>query len=360
MKELSRRVIDYVLDEGACAAGICTTETLAGGPPSTDLSYVLPGAKSAISFAMPLNQSLIPPYLQKKDRRSHERDNIVTNGRATGLAAHLANFLTMKGYPSAPVLANEVYRRDTPGGLMDMYPDLSLRYLAVRSGVGTFGLSGNVRTRNEGAAVILGAAVTTAELEPTDPIPAEENYCDRCKLCMASCASKLMDEKEETRVTLGGVEFSYSRRRTYHRCDLVCGGFTGLHPSGKWSSWSPGRFPIPDRDDEFLPVLMEAVGAWAQRPPIPGGHYHPLMEGKLALTCGNCQLICHPNRDVRKRRYKMLVNSGVVVQNPDGSLEAVSPDVARERLAAMSPERRATYERPDPKDTEKEAVGATA
>jgi len=346
MDQLSRTVIEYVLDDGACAAGICTTETLAGGPPSVDLSYVLPGAKSAISFAVPLDQSLIPSYLAKKDRRSHELDNLHVNGRATGLAAHLANYLTMKGYPSVPVLANEVYRQNTPGGLLDMHPDISLRYLAVRSGVGSFGLSGNVHTPREGAAVILGATVTTAELVPTDPIPDEENYCDECKLCMASCASKLMAEKEKSRVSLGGVEFSYSRRRSYHRCDLVCGGFTGLHPSGKWSNWSPGRLEIPENDEDFLPVLVAAIGAWQKRPPIPGGHYHPLMDGKLALTCGNCQLVCHPDRDERKRRYKMLVNSGVVVQNPDGTLEAVSPDEARKRLAAMRPEERAAYENP--------------
>jgi len=348
-KELTRLLTDYALGDGACAVGICTTETLAGGPPSTDLSYVLPGAKSAVSFAIPLDQSLIPPYFRKQDRRAHERDNLEANGRSSGLASHLAHFLTMKGYPSKPVLANEVYREDTPGGWMDMHPDISLRYLAVRSGVGMFGLSGNVQTPKEGAAVILGATVTTAELEPTDPLPEEDNYCDDCKLCMAACSSKLMDDSEKHTVTMGGKEFSYSKRRSYHRCDLVCGGFTGLHPSGKWSDWSPGRFEIPDKDEEFLPVLVDAIGAWSTRPAIPGGHYHPLMpDGKLALTCGNCQLVCHPDRDERKRRYKMLVNSGVVVQHPDGSLEAVSPEEAKKRLAAMSPEQRAMYEKSAP------------
>jgi hypothetical protein len=83
------------------------------------------------------------------------------------------------------------------------------------------------------------------------------------------------------------------------------------------------------------------------------------MDGKLALTCGNCQLICHPDRDERKRRYKMLVNSGVVVQNADGSLEAVPADEARRRLAAMSPERRAMYERPGANSAERANVRAT-
>jgi hypothetical protein len=37
------------MDSGAhfCAAGIATLDSLAGGPPSTDLTYALPTAKSA-------------------------------------------------------------------------------------------------------------------------------------------------------------------------------------------------------------------------------------------------------------------------------------------------------------------------
>jgi hypothetical protein len=34
-----------------------------------------------------------------------------------------------------------------------------------------------------------------------------------------------------------------------------------------------------------------------------------------------------------------------VIQHPDGSLEAVSPERAKEHLAEMPPERRAMYEK---------------
>ena len=54
-KQLTQFATDYLTCEGACAVGVATTETLAGGPPSTDLEYVLPGAKSAVSFAVPLD-----------------------------------------------------------------------------------------------------------------------------------------------------------------------------------------------------------------------------------------------------------------------------------------------------------------
>jgi len=41
----------------------------------------------------------------------------------------------------------------------------------------------------------------------------------------------------------------------------------------------------------------------------------------------------------------MLSKAGVVIQLEDGSLIAVSSEKALERLAAMSPDRRALYER---------------
>ena len=344
MEELSQTVIDYVMCQGTCAAGIVTLETLEGGPPSADLSYVLPNAKSAISFALPLDQSLIPPFLMKKDFLSHERDNVLKNAQSSGIALLLANFLEQKGHPSVPIAANLMYRRDTPRGIRDLLPEISLRYLAVRSGVGHFGLSGNVITKSEGAAIILGATVTTAELVPTDPLPNEENYCDGCRLCMASCPSGLMHPREETHVTLGGVEFTYSRRRGYIRCEYVCGGFAGLHASGKWSTWSPARFSIPENDDGFKSAFQVAAKAYWQRPEGEGGFYHVLMRKKLRQTCGDCQIVCCPDKEERKKRHEMLVQSGVVVQKPDGSLEAVSPETARERIAAMSPEFRALYE----------------
>lgn len=343
MESLTQSAIDFLKCDGACAAGIVTTDTLEGGPPSTDLSYVLPEAKSAVSFALPLDQSNIAPYLMKKDRLSYEKDYNRTNLVSSGLAMQLANFLERKGYRSVPIAANEVYRDDAPRGALDMLPDISLRYLAVRSGVGFFGLSGNVLTTEHGAAMILGGVVTTAELMPTDPIPTDKYYCDQCRLCMAACASGMMDPEEETTITLGGIEFSYAKRLAYIRCQFVCGGFTGLDPSGKWSTWSPGRFPIPKDDEEFMPVMAQAVEAYNEWPDMEGGHPHVLMTKNLYTTCGNCSLVCSPDPEERKRRYKMLIENGVVIQNPDGSIEAMPPDMARERFASMNAGHRALY-----------------
>jgi len=40
----------------------------------------------------------------------------------------------------------------------------------------------------------------------------------------------------------------------------------------------------------------------------------------------------------------MLTESGVIVENPDGTREAVSAAEAKKRLTAMDPETRALYE----------------
>lgn len=99
MDELSKTAIDFMESNGACVVGITTVENLAGGPPSTDLTYRLRSARSAVSFAFPLNQSFIPLFLAKEDRLSHETDNIRANTLATGLALQPADLLEQKGHP---------------------------------------------------------------------------------------------------------------------------------------------------------------------------------------------------------------------------------------------------------------------
>ncbi len=63
---------------GAFKVGIATTETLSCGPPSADLTYVLPEAKSAVCFALALDQDLIAPYFRKKDHESLETNKVRT------------------------------------------------------------------------------------------------------------------------------------------------------------------------------------------------------------------------------------------------------------------------------------------
>jgi epoxyqueuosine reductase len=343
MEALTEQIKRLVLSYGATRVGIATTETLAGGPPSTDLGYILPGARSAISFALPLKKEYLRPFLAKEDRLSHERDNLQANMISGGISLHLAQHLEQKGFPSRGVVANESYREEPHLGRIGMRPDLSHRYVAVRSGVGWFGFSGNVITPDYGAAVILGTCVTAADLEPTAPLPEEENYCDDCRLCLSSCCSGLMDPGERAVVSLGGRAFSYARRKNYLRCEFVCGGMTGLHASKKWSTWSPGRFSIPADDGDFRTAMVKGVKAYERRPEMEGGFPHVLMRSRLYLTCGNCQLLCWPDPADRQENYRILTSSGTVIQRPDGSLVRVSAEQSESYIMDLDQEERSLY-----------------
>jgi len=130
MNSLTEQVLEFARSWGVALVGVATRETLAGGPPSVDLEYILPGARSAVSIAVPLNTDHSRAYLAKKDRRSHEQDNFRVNMEATGVAAYLARYLEQKGHPSQGVTSNDAYREEVPGGRQSMLPDLSHRYLA--------------------------------------------------------------------------------------------------------------------------------------------------------------------------------------------------------------------------------------
>ena len=92
-----------------------------------------------------------------------------------------------------------------------------------------------------------------------------------------------------------------------------------------------------------MELLVGAGQLAGERPVGEGGRYHSLMNHKLYTTCGNCQIVCVPDKEERKRRLNLLKNSGVVLQNADGSLEVFSGSDAEKRLAAMSEERRRLY-----------------
>ncbi len=72
--------------------------------------------------------------------------------------------------------------------------------------------------------------------------------------------------------------------------------------------------------------------------------HHFLMPGNIVeLTCCFCQLVCHPDKEVRKKRLKMTRNSGVTIQKAGGSLSSVSPEEAEQWLDSLDKKTRALY-----------------
>jgi len=359
--------LEHILKEmGAIRVGFVTLETLAGGPEGANLKYLLPSAESAVVWAIPLNKDLIRPFLGKTHpdaRGQHEKDNIETNVKSTYMSKKIAEFLREKGYEAAYVVANNKYREDVPNWSATLPPEISLRYLAARSGVASFGWSGNVGIKGYGTTIILGGTITSAKLEPTDPIPPEESFCNECKICTKVCGYQMFSPDEKMEVTLGGYTFSYSKRINKFRCVLVCGGFNGLHKSGKFSTYSPGRYEYPETPQEVSRVLAAGMAGKQKRPLIKdssSGYVPSSFSGSysddstlateetkkkniIQLTCGNCQIVCWGDAKETAKNYKILINSGCIIQKEDGTVEAFPPDKAKEEFEKIPLKRQRWY-----------------
>jgi len=300
---------------------------------------------------VPFDDEAIRKYLAKEDRTAHQKDQNFTNTLASGIASQAASYLAQFGARAEAVMANNVYRDGNGLRYIDQHPDLSHRYLAVASGLGWFGFSGNVLTAEHGPNVVFATTVTDVPLLADQPLAEEDNYCDDCQACNASCPSGFFryGAKEKEVISMGGREFNYAKRRSYARCSYVCAGYNGLHPNGRWSTWSPARFPIPKDDKELRASYKKAIPAMQEREIPDGGHStaaiaYGYSRDDLWTSCGNCSLVCHPEREERDRRIKTLHSSGVVVQHEDGRLEAMPGDEAKAFVAAMPPERRKAFE----------------
>jgi epoxyqueuosine reductase QueG len=367
LQTIRDRLMAFALNSGCNAVGVCNQEGLEGGPPSTDLTRQLEGARSAIVVSYPVDEEKLELYMGKIDHTPYQNDYIQTNNIIQGLMAEMVNQLRKFGHEAEVVYAgntpadgtrtdvmpqNERQRQAAelnPAKASDMMlgsiPLISQRMLAAASGVGFFGMSGNILTESHGAAISLGAVVTTADLPPTPVLPPEANYCDECNWCGNVCPTSFMSQTDFTKVKMGEHDHhKYSTREHHMRCASHMMGMTGLSENGKFGSWGPSRKQLPKDDDQLLPTVMGLAGDLMNRPQVPGGFYDAQKGTKTNIMCSACNLVCHPEKKVRAKRMKMWIQGGVSIQREDGTIETMPLEDARAYLDAMPIEKRALYE----------------
>jgi epoxyqueuosine reductase len=348
--------------------GFATKSSLEGGPSTVDITYPLSDAESAICFALPLDKMKARSFLRKDlpdGRRRHEEDNILTNIKAYQIALETANYLKELGFKAAAVFPNFKYREDVPGWEVNMIPEISLKLIALRSGTVSLGFSGNIGLKGYGAMVILGCVVTSAKLTPTNPIPSEESFCTECKLCQKVCALRMFGSDEIDTITIGGYTFNCAKRVNLARCQIVCGGLSGLDISKKWSTWSPGRYPFPESDKEVMKLLAISIhnaSKWPESGDEIGVDVNQIenhedflnalgddkeklvkMIKETKLTCGNCQLICWGDPIETAENYRILTNSGCVLQKENGDLVVLPYEEAERVFNEMDPKHQRLY-----------------
>jgi epoxyqueuosine reductase QueG len=106
--DLTKIVLDMAKTLGASHAGITTKETLKDWHFTTDLNYILEGANSAITFAVPFDEDddlnrNIDNFLGKIDHKVLEKQKVRATTLANGIALELSGLLEQIGYRTEPV-----------------------------------------------------------------------------------------------------------------------------------------------------------------------------------------------------------------------------------------------------------------
>lgn len=346
INELKKRLMQLVLNEGAKLVGVGSRERLKDAPASGNMDFCLPGAQSCIIWAYPNPIKALENYFSKKERMSIKKAQQIGYAGSWRTALILAEFIEKNtDYNAFPIIPNAKYRsrKDLPDSLSGdiRYPDFSLRYGAVAAGLGHLGWSGNIVTKEYGGSLYLGGVLTTAPLEP-DPM-AEENNCNKCKICTKVCTTGYfsIDEEEDMQpVSIGGFKETYAKRGTFSQCGIGCAGWYGLSEDGKWSTWTPGHVCLKDfseekwynrdfRRDLFNKILSDKsipdnIRKFNQKIARSFGNAAVLENVGLRKfvdtnpRCGNCNFICVADPNKRKELYSMLIHSGKVYIDEKG------------------------------------------
>ncbi len=340
---LETKLKELAIREGSIRAGIARREAFSEAPPSADMRYLRPWANAVVSFAVTTGTDWIRDYLGKETRMVM-RDNMHYVYHETYRIANvIAEHLKSAGFKAHAIIPNGLYRPDHTFEKKlpdhDVKPPLSLRYMAVGAGVGTFGWSGNVMVPDYWSNVYLGGVLTDAPLEPDSLM--EETLCDNCRICSRVCPVEFINKREQTSVTIGGRQFFYNSKRGDLRCVIGCGGFTGLSKDGKWSSWSTGRTVLSETN-EGLPELFarlrdDPANAAATRN-ITFGTRGVLDRPKenIKTTCNHCITVCSGPLEDRKKWMDLLFHSGVVELDEEGR-EVVKRDDQENGTAGRTP-----------------------
>ncbi len=359
------------MDRGIHVVGIAGPDRL-DGPPSLDLDYSMKGGRSVISMALPMDVSAIDAFLSKRSPAPHNLDQFINYQRLFRVETELADYLISLGYRARALPTSADYRRSPY--VFSLQPAFSMRYAAIASGIAGQGWSGNVITKEYGAAVYLGAVVTGARLTGDLPLPADyfyETRCKKCRFCARSCPSRMFSDRENERYLLNSELYKRGKRRSVELCKISCFGLHSLSYDRKWTNWglhwiddwvekepntkkktallaallrrglttgdSMPRFDIlkrlctgsyPGEVKRFLPSLDNFPQDEAERYRILAAFIRSLgVQGiddyPIPMVCGHCALVCGPAPEETRRRYQLLISSGLVVPGEKGQMKKV-------------------------------------
>lgn len=170
---------------GAPLCGAARVEALPGN--AQDIERILPGARTVIVLAAPHSRSAIG----SADVSVAQYDTIHAYGEAARASHAVALRLEALGHRAAAVPA--FIPIDMAPPRYGMQGAVDWRGAAAAAGIGGYGESGLLVTREFGPAVRLGGVVTDAQVAETDPLPLSP--CIHCMRCVEACPAGALSGK---------------------------------------------------------------------------------------------------------------------------------------------------------------------
>ncbi len=246
---LTEQVKELALREGAYLIGVAGVDRFQGAPRGHHPAEIVRGARTVISFGIPLIEQVADweemfsdsEILGPDIRETMLQDYLYSvvnynfiNDRLDQVALRLTLFLQSQGFRSTmfPATFGPAYHKfhDMMPGWMGLF---SQRHAAVRAGLGEFGLNNVVVTPEYGPRVRFNSVITQAPL--TESPLLQEKVCrgSGCALCMEKCGGQaltLLPSFDDHEVWLNPVSrtnkpLCREKRKTefcYGRCLQVC------------------------------------------------------------------------------------------------------------------------------------------
>jgi epoxyqueuosine reductase QueG len=171
---------------GADLVGICDSHELRDN--AEDLSLILPGHRAVVVIMIRHSAAT----LRSGNIRVAQLDTIYSYKLAIDVACRVARAIEDEGYNAVPIPpALPIDMSDERRGMVG---DVDLRRAAVLAGLGVYGRSGLVVTREYGPRVRISGVVTDAPLKPDSGVrdfaKAMRDICGGCRRCIDACPSK--------------------------------------------------------------------------------------------------------------------------------------------------------------------------
>jgi hypothetical protein len=390
MPSLEENIKDFAKKAGAALVGVAGPDRM-DGPASLDPGFVMRGAKSIVAIALPLDVNAIYDFFGKISPVPHNIDQAIKNQRAHRICTEIAAYIVSQGYKARAVPPNNTYRRSIDPFMVR--PTFSHRFGALVAGLGSFGLSGNLVTKEYGACIILDTVVTNAKLK-SDPVQPSrfvmDNRCKTCKLCDKSCTMGMFRDDAEEYLLINGELHARGKRDNLDFCNAPCFGLHGISRDKKWTNWgqhwikewmdeqpdpakrqeirstymrvggrtgdSTLRFDVirhvardlypRDKVEDFLPDYEHLPKSEPERRKLMVQLYdnmgfQGLDRDPNLITCSQCMMVCGWDFDETKKRYDLLNSSGYVVPDPDWKM--IHVDTYEEAVALKEKYRRRVH-----------------